>query len=69
MSHGGVRQLDLRPFAFPRVRDIFRPYSLPTIKERGLPIRRGRGRKRDHHIGHERTSTDTFKSVVIAHND
>ncbi|KIM84003.1 hypothetical protein PILCRDRAFT_819030 [Piloderma croceum F 1598] len=37
--------LDRSPFAFPWVRNIFRPYTLPTIKTRGLPVRRRKNRR------------------------
>jgi PPR repeat family len=37
--------LDRSPFAFPRVRNIFRPYTLPTIKTRGLPVSRSKSRR------------------------
>jgi hypothetical protein len=38
------RALDQRPFIFPPIHKTFRPYSVPTVKTRGMPVRRRRSR-------------------------
>lgn len=47
-SFEAPKLLERRPFAFHRnsTRRIFRPYTLPTVKTRGLPVRKGRRRCR-----------------------
>jgi hypothetical protein len=48
-QHRHHRPLDRSPFAFPPVHNIFRPYTLPTVKTRGLPVSRRKNRR------HQRT--------------
>lgn len=55
-----------RPFAFPPSPPSFRPYALPVVKRRGLPLRRAPKRN---HTGHERTSVAHSKSVLTVYNE
>lgn len=75
MNRPGAPAVNRQPLVFPRPKQRFSPYALPTHKERGLPIQRSEWKKaghgwkhrRRHWLGLKRRKGDA-KSILAVYN-